>query len=415
MPTRANSTGSDEGEKEDVNAVEHIASPGGKENTGNAGPPILTPEQERKLWRKVDLRILPILTIMYLCSFMDRGNIGTPFKRVSLTAIHIHISLSLVLKKFRPSRWLPGITIVWGIIMTLMGIVKSLARVVLDLQGILTAIVGVAACFILVDFPDTAKFLTEEERAFLIFKKKYDNSSVGEEERFELQHLKAAVLDWQIWMQIMVYFGIVVPLYGISLFLPSIINSFGYNIAISELLTVPPYVCGVITLIVFAVLSDMLKMRSPFILAGLLMCLIGFAINISDAAVGVKYFGTFFCVSGAYAALPGVVAWLGNNLAGQYKRAAGMGIQIGIGNFAGAIASNIYLSQDAPRYILGHALELMFVGIGLVFLPLTVLAYRSINKRRDLEQRRLDERGVKYTVEELRRMGDRAPDFRYTL
>lgn len=31
-----------------------------------------------------------------------------------------------------------------------------------------------------------------------------------------------------------------------------------------------------------------------------------------------------------------------------------MGIQIGIGNFAGAIASNIYLSQDAPRYILGR-------------------------------------------------------------
>ncbi|KAH9835015.1 MFS general substrate transporter [Rhodofomes roseus] len=504
MPTRANSTGSDEGEKEDVNAVEHIASPGGKENTGNAGPPILTPEQERKLWRKVDLRILPILTIMYLCSFMDRGNIGNAklqglTTQLNLTGHKYNIALTmyfipycifgvpanLVLKKFRPSRWLPGITIVWGIIMTLMGIVKSYpqligVRILLGiseaglfpgvmyymtlwyprymlqyriamfeggatlagafsglfaygisfmsgtagllgwswifiLEGILTAIVGVAACFILVDFPDTAKFLTEEERAFLIFKKKYDNSSVGEEERFELQHLKAAVLDWQIWMQIMVYFGIVVPLYGISLFLPSIINSFGYNIAISELLTVPPYVCGVITLIVFAVLSDMLKMRSPFILAGLLMCLIGFAINISDAAVGVKYFGTFFCVSGAYAALPGVVAWLGNNLAGQYKRAAGMGIQIGIGNFAGAIASNIYLSQDAPRYILGHALELMFIGIGLVFLPLTVLAYRSINKRRDLEQRRLDERGVKYTVEELRRMGDRAPDFRYTL
>ncbi|KZT63322.1 hypothetical protein DAEQUDRAFT_680573, partial [Daedalea quercina L-15889] len=194
-----------------------------------------------------------------------------------------------------------------------------------------------------------------------------------------------------------------------------ILSSFGYNTAISELLTVPPYVCGVITLIVFAVSSDMLKMRSPFILAGLLMCLIGFSINISDAAMGVKYFGTFLCVSGAYAALPGVVAWLGNNLAGQYKCAIGMGMQIGIGNFAGAIASNIYLSQDAPRYILGHALELMFISIGLIFLFLTVLSYKSVNRQRDVEQRELDRQRAQYTAEELRRMGDRAPDFRYTL
>lgn len=51
-------------------------------------------------------------------------------------------------------------------------------------------------------------------------------------------------------------------------------------------------------------------MRSPFILLGLTMLLIGFSINISPAPRGVKYFGTFFCVAGSYAAFPGVVAWL---------------------------------------------------------------------------------------------------------
>jgi hypothetical protein len=64
-----------------------------------------------------------------------------------------------------------------------------------------------------------------------------------------------------------------------------------------------------ITLYVFAHFSDKLKMRSPFILAGLLMCLIGFSINISNAHNGVKYFGTFLVVAGAYAPFPGVVAW----------------------------------------------------------------------------------------------------------
>ena len=36
-------------------------------------PPQLTPEQERKLYRKVDLWLMPILTLLYLVSFVDRG------------------------------------------------------------------------------------------------------------------------------------------------------------------------------------------------------------------------------------------------------------------------------------------------------------------------------------------------------
>ena len=35
--------------------------------------PDLTPEQQKRAYRKVDLRLLPILTIMYLASFLDRG------------------------------------------------------------------------------------------------------------------------------------------------------------------------------------------------------------------------------------------------------------------------------------------------------------------------------------------------------
>ncbi|KAI0922612.1 hypothetical protein AcW1_002787 [Taiwanofungus camphoratus] len=392
---------------------------------------------------------------------------------------------NLVLKKFRPSRWLPGITVVWGTIMTLMGLVKTYPQLVgtrvclgvteaglfpgvvyyltlwyprhmlqyrvglfyggatiagafsgllafaisfmsgtsgllgwswiFILEGIATAVVGAIAFFVLVDFPNTAKFLTPEERAYVIWKKKYDNSSVGEEEHFEPRHLWAAFSDWQVWLQIVVYFSIITPLYGISLFLPSIINSFGYDTAISELLTVPPYIFATILLLIFATWSDSIRLRSPFILVGLIMCLIGFAINISDVAVGVKYFGTFFCVGGSYAAFPGLVAWLGNNLAGQYKRGIGMALHIGIGNFGGAIASNIYLAKDEPRYILGHAIELMFIGIGFIALPATVLAYKRVNAMRDAQQREADEKGVKYSDSELRKLGDRAPDFRYTL
>jgi hypothetical protein len=35
-------------------------------------PPSLSDEEERKLWRKVDLRLMPILSLMYLLSLTFR-------------------------------------------------------------------------------------------------------------------------------------------------------------------------------------------------------------------------------------------------------------------------------------------------------------------------------------------------------
>lgn len=109
-----------------------------------------------------------------------------------------------------------------------------------------------------------------------------------------------------------------------------------------------------------------------------------------------------------------------------------MALQIGIGNFGAAFACNIFRTQDAPRYILGReyfgilysktpmptsaidGLELMFVGIGLVSVSVTVIAYKWINKKRDEEMEAMGGE-MKYSVKELKDMGDRAPDFRYTL
>jgi len=264
-----------------------------------------------------------------------------------------------------------------------------------------------------VDFPATATFLTPEERSFIVFTKKYDNSSVGEEEHFEVRHLVEALTDWQVWVHMLVYMSIITNLYGITLFLPTIISTFGHSAAVSNLLTVPPYVVATIVLFIFAYWSDRTKIRFPFILAGFTCNLIGFSINISNAPSGVKYFGTFFCVTGAYAAVPGIVAWLGNNLSGQYKRGAGMAFQIGIGHFGGAFASNFYRTQDKPRFRVGHGCELMFVAIGIIATVVATLVSHRVNRGREAAL----ERGEKNlrTPKELRAMGDRAPDFRYTL
>ncbi|KAF7357748.1 hypothetical protein MVEN_00820700 [Mycena venus] len=503
-------------------------------------PPTLTAEEERKLWQKIDLRLMPILSLMYLLSFLDRGNIGNARlqgleTQLDLTGNKFNIALTmyfipycifecpanLVLKRFLPSRWLPGITVVWGIIMTLMGLVKTYPQLVgvriclgvaeaglfpgvvyyltlwyprhmlqwrvglffgaaslagafggalafgisfmsgtrgllgwswiFILEGIATVVVGIVAFFVLVDFPATANFLTPEQRAYVVWRKKYDNSSVGEEENFEVRHLVEALTDWQVWVHMFNYMAIItnrktfdVPLDTIDTSMSKSLRdysvfadnhqhlrtqcccfsttdcptlcAFQLTVSVTLIEYEPNYqVVATIVLFIFAYWSDRTALRFPFILAGFTSNLIGFSINISNAPSGVKYFGTFFCVTGAYAAVPGVVAWLGNNLSGQYKRGVGMAFQIGIGHFGGAFASNMYRTQDKPRFLVGHGCEIMFVCIGLISTVVAALVSHRVNNRRDEAARVAVESGEGkiYSDKALRAMGDRAPDFRY--
>lgn len=52
--------------------------------------------------------------------------------------------------------------------------------------------------------------------------------------------------------------------------------------------------------------------------------------------------------------------------------------------------------------------------MGFVVLPILVTTYNRINAQREVIMKGTEESGgLQYTDEELRRMGDKAPDFRY--
>jgi hypothetical protein len=59
----------------------------------------------------------------------------------------------------------------------------------------------------------------------------------------------------------------------------------------------------------------------------------------------------------------------------------------------------------------------MFIGIGLIGVPMAAFTYVYINGKRDALIQQALEKGEmrKYTEQDLRAMGDRAPDFRYII
>jgi len=99
---------------------------------------------EKKLVRKLDRRLLPGVSILYLLSFLDRSNVAnarldglttdvrmtgdeylTGLTVFFIGYIALEVFWNVVLKRIGPRIWLPGITFAWGIVATLQGIVVS--------------------------------------------------------------------------------------------------------------------------------------------------------------------------------------------------------------------------------------------------------------------------------------------------
>ncbi|KAF9233964.1 major facilitator superfamily domain-containing protein [Melanogaster broomeanus] len=219
-------------------------------------------------------------------------------------------------------------------------------------DGIGTVIAGIIAIFFMVDHPSTAEFLTEEER-LIVIEQIGSGAAPENNEHGAVQQIWAAFTDWQVWALSVVLFSISSPASALSYFLPTILSHFGYSTAVTQVLTIPLYLLSTAILLALGYYSDKAQLRSPFIFAGQFMTLVGFIIYISNTPpFGVKYFGLVLCLMGNSSG-SGAICWLANNLGGRYKRATGMALQFTVSNVGGAIASIIFRSQDAPRYIYG--------------------------------------------------------------
>ncbi|SJX60036.1 related to TNA1-High affinity nicotinic acid plasma membrane permease [Sporisorium reilianum f. sp. reilianum] len=113
-------------------------------DTASHGEVRYTRQEERRLVRKIDFVVVPILLALYLLSFLDRSNIGNAkleglVKDIKLkdysTALTLffvgyvvgEVPANIVLKKTSPPLWLPTLTLVWGIISVVQGLVHNQA------------------------------------------------------------------------------------------------------------------------------------------------------------------------------------------------------------------------------------------------------------------------------------------------
>lgn len=397
------------------------------------------------------------------------------------------IPSNIMMKRTSPSLWLMIIMLVWGVCMTLMGLVENFAGLlacrmalglaegglfpgvtyyitlwyrrhecglrmaiffsaataagafggllafgiskmdgiggkpgwswIFILEGLATLIVAGFAKWIINDYPDTAKFLNEEERKEVTARLKLDRSNL--DDSFNMKYFWQAIKDWKIYVHMFITIGIYIPLYSISLFLPTIVAAMGYSGEQSQLMTVPPYVYACLCTVAGGYFADKKQTRGPFMMLFCLSGIVGFAMLISSSTPAVQYVGTFLAAGGIYPNVPMGVAWNGNNIGGSTKRAVGIAMHVGFGNLGGVISGFAYIKErDAPRYFTGHGILLATTTMSFFLCGFMTWYLRKENARRDAEMRAKGIQSLDDYTEEMkdaeREMGDDATFYRYT-
>ncbi|KXG54257.1 Major facilitator superfamily domain, general substrate transporter [Penicillium griseofulvum] len=452
-------------------------------------------EIDRKLLWQLDMRLVPWLSLLYLVSFLDRTNIGNA-KLVGLqTDLHMtnaqynatltifFVSYSVfepltnvLLKRLRPSVFIPLIMMAWGLCMTFMGFVTNYSGLmavrwflglseaglfpgvgyflscwykrsefgvrmaiffsaaalagsfggllaaaiakmdgvggkpgwswIFILEGLLTFVIGVASFWCVYDFPDQASFLSDIDRKRVLRRLAMDQQSSAEHEEFKMDYFWASLKDWKTYTGAVIYMGADGSLYAFSLFVPTIISEL--------LLSVPPYAAAAVLTVTVGFIADRTRQRGLCNIAVSLLGMVGFAMLIGCESAGARYAGTFLGAMGIYPAIANTISWTSNNTEGVYKRGVSLGFIIGWGNLNGIVSSNIYRTEDKPRFYPGHGVVLGYLVCFLF--GGSVVQYLLL--RRENGKRRRGERdhwiqGLDHNQIEL--LGDKRPDFIYTL
>lgn len=144
-----------------------------------------------------------------------------------------------------------------------------------------------------------------------------------------------ALLDWKSWVLIGMYIGVLVPVFAVALFMPSIIAELGFANAEAQLLTIPPFVLGCALTIIAGIYSDHIQRRGVFCLGGALLATVGYIVAYTTSTPGAGYVATFITTAGVYPVIAVALAWAGGNAGGDLKRGVVIAMVIGIANLGG--------------------------------------------------------------------------------
>lgn len=177
-------------------------------------------------------------------------------------------------------------------------------RLLLLIEGIPTILIAPVVFFFLPDSPDTAKFLTQEERTHAI--ERMQTRDRTKKNAIHWKQFFAGIKDYRNITHTLIHFMCNYSFAGLSNFLPTIVNAMGYSSINAQGLTAPVYFASFLCCVAAAIISDRYQMRGFVIAFSATVGAIGYLLlaTVEDMAkTHIRYLGVWLAVCGIFPAL----------------------------------------------------------------------------------------------------------------
>ena len=205
------------------------------------------------------------------------------------------------------------------------------------LEALPAIVLGFVCLAVLPDGPAQARWLRPEEREWLSTTLALERDAIA---RTGHASLRSALQSPRVWALALAYFGIVLAVYGLNFWLPTLIHEFGVKLTQVGWITALPFACGAPFMLWWGRRSDRKSERVRHLVGASLLACVGFAGASLSASLVPQLL--FLCVAamGVYGSLP--IFWtFPTAILASTAAAAGIAFINCVGNLGGYFGPQI--------------------------------------------------------------------------
>ncbi|ROT36166.1 MFS general substrate transporter [Sodiomyces alkalinus F11] len=287
-------------------------------------------------------------------------------------------------------------------------------RMIFAVEGVITVGLAIIGFFTLTDRPETARWLSQEEKELCIARVKSERVGATEVldklDRTKLWRGMTCPVTLQISV-IFLFNNITVQ--GLAFFLPTIVRTIypEYTVVQQQLHSVPPYAVGAFFVLAFPALSWYLDRRQVLIALSAPMVMAGYIMFLASNVAQVRYAATFLIASSTMVLGPMGNAHISANVVSDSARSSAIGLNVMMGNIGGLVATWSFIVWDAPDYPIGNGLNLAAATVILIVSTSFYFWMKWDNKRRD--GRSVEEELAGMSQKEVSNLDWKHPGFRW--
>ncbi|KAK4159105.1 major facilitator superfamily transporter [Cladorrhinum sp. PSN259] len=259
-------------------------------------------------------------------------------------------------------------------------------RLLFLVEGAPTLILAAVLFFYLPDSPDTAKFLTAEEKEVARSRAILQSGQEGKARLGSInkEEILAALGSLQTVIPALMYFSCNVSFSSLPIFLPSILSSMGFTAIEAQGLTAPPYILAFLVCIGTTYLGDRIQQRGIIIIILSAIGGIGYVLLATFTSVAVRYVGVFLAAAGVFPAIANILPWTLNNQGTDTKRGVGIAILNIIGQCGPLLGTRLFPVSGKPYYFKGVAVCSAFMFLNALLAA--GLRWHFVKKNKRLER-----------------------------